>query len=456
MKMTVPRVLIPLAVIAVLFGGSVGAASAQEPAHEQIEYNRDVRPVLARACLACHGPSEGTRQADLRARHRRVHRPGHRARRRRGEPAVPAADHRRPSGEDAAGVVGAVADRRPDRPRAPVDRRRRGVGRRARRRRGRRAGDARAGRRLRPRGPADPVPELLHVPRARRAGAPARPAARRRGGALCGPRPVRRSGHRARRRRREPAHPPGERRRRPGADALPARPEHPGHAGRRRGRAERGRDRDPAAVDRPGGRVAVALGVHPARAAGGAPGGGHRVAAQPHRQLRAGRPRGRRAVPRGRGRPGDAAAPGELRPDGPAAARGRHGRVPQRRLARRLRERRRPHCWGRPRTASGWPSTGSTRPATPTRAAIRPTPSGRCGATATGSSTPTTRTCRSTSSRSSRSRATCCPTRPSSSASPPRSTGTTARTARAASSPRSSWSRTWSTGCRRRERCGWA
>ena len=63
MKMTVPRLLIPLAVVAVVFGAS--PAPAQEPAHD-LEYNRDVRPVLARACLACHGPSEGTRQADLR------------------------------------------------------------------------------------------------------------------------------------------------------------------------------------------------------------------------------------------------------------------------------------------------------------------------------------------------------------------------------------------------------
>ena len=64
MQMTLRRVLIPLAVVAVVFGG-YRAAAAQEPAHE-LEYNRDVRPVLARACLACHGPSEGTRQADLR------------------------------------------------------------------------------------------------------------------------------------------------------------------------------------------------------------------------------------------------------------------------------------------------------------------------------------------------------------------------------------------------------
>ena len=63
MNTTVPRLLIPLAVVAVAFGGA--RAAAQEPAHD-LEYNRDVRPVLARACIACHGPSEGTRQADLR------------------------------------------------------------------------------------------------------------------------------------------------------------------------------------------------------------------------------------------------------------------------------------------------------------------------------------------------------------------------------------------------------
>ena len=53
MKMTVPRLVIPLAVVAAVFGGS--PAAAQEPAHE-LEYNRDVlQPVLAQTCLMCHG-----------------------------------------------------------------------------------------------------------------------------------------------------------------------------------------------------------------------------------------------------------------------------------------------------------------------------------------------------------------------------------------------------------------
>src|SRR6266511_2795197 len=32
----------------------------------QIRYNRDVRPILAENCFACHGPDSGTRKANLR------------------------------------------------------------------------------------------------------------------------------------------------------------------------------------------------------------------------------------------------------------------------------------------------------------------------------------------------------------------------------------------------------
>ncbi|NUQ62499.1 MAG: DUF1553 domain-containing protein [Pirellulales bacterium] len=35
-------------------------------AAERVDFNREVRPILANNCLTCHGPDEGTREADLR------------------------------------------------------------------------------------------------------------------------------------------------------------------------------------------------------------------------------------------------------------------------------------------------------------------------------------------------------------------------------------------------------
>ena len=70
MKTSARRVLISSAVVAAVLGGyraaDPEAAPAQAPAHEAPEFDRDVRPVFARACLACHGPNENTRQAGLR------------------------------------------------------------------------------------------------------------------------------------------------------------------------------------------------------------------------------------------------------------------------------------------------------------------------------------------------------------------------------------------------------
>src|SRR5262245_17637048 len=35
-------------------------------AAEKLQYNRDVRPILAENCFACHGPDSAARKADLR------------------------------------------------------------------------------------------------------------------------------------------------------------------------------------------------------------------------------------------------------------------------------------------------------------------------------------------------------------------------------------------------------
>ena len=41
-------------------------SSASVRAAEKLEYNRDVRPILAENCFACHGPDSASRKGDLR------------------------------------------------------------------------------------------------------------------------------------------------------------------------------------------------------------------------------------------------------------------------------------------------------------------------------------------------------------------------------------------------------
>jgi hypothetical protein len=53
-----------LALLGILLAGSAGAAlRAAEP---QVDFNREIRPILAKKCFVCHGTDEGHREAGLR------------------------------------------------------------------------------------------------------------------------------------------------------------------------------------------------------------------------------------------------------------------------------------------------------------------------------------------------------------------------------------------------------
>ena len=123
------------------------------------------------------------------------------------------------------------------------------------------------------------------------------------------------------------------------------------------------------------------------------------------------------------GGPAHAAPPAEPRPDRPAADAGGGRGVRRRHVARTPTRSRSIGCSPRRTTASGWPCRGSTWCGSPTPSATTATRTRTSSRTATTSSTRSTRTSRSTSSRSSSSPATCCRTRRPSSWSPPASTG---------------------------------
>ncbi|MBM49442.1 MAG: hypothetical protein CMP27_06390 [Roseibacillus sp.] len=53
------RIILPLLLTAVVLARTAGG-------QPEVEYNRDIRPILAANCFACHGPDPETREADMR------------------------------------------------------------------------------------------------------------------------------------------------------------------------------------------------------------------------------------------------------------------------------------------------------------------------------------------------------------------------------------------------------
>ncbi len=67
MRLTLRRVLLLFAVLALVLGGSRSRElSAAQSTALPVEFNRDMRPILSNACFGCHGPNESARQAALR------------------------------------------------------------------------------------------------------------------------------------------------------------------------------------------------------------------------------------------------------------------------------------------------------------------------------------------------------------------------------------------------------
>ncbi len=54
----------PVSIVFLISASLCGQAAANDRA--KLEYNRDVRPILAENCFACHGPDSAARKADLR------------------------------------------------------------------------------------------------------------------------------------------------------------------------------------------------------------------------------------------------------------------------------------------------------------------------------------------------------------------------------------------------------
>lgn len=66
-RLQMGRQAVPKSIVRVVFGVLLGVFGACLPAAAaRVDFQRDVRPILADNCFACHGPDEASRLADLR------------------------------------------------------------------------------------------------------------------------------------------------------------------------------------------------------------------------------------------------------------------------------------------------------------------------------------------------------------------------------------------------------
>src|SRR5271157_1532373 len=72
MRRPIPPIVLPRHVWLCAIAPLVLFSAFSATADEKLSFNRDVRPILAENCFACHGPDSASRKADLRLDRREV------------------------------------------------------------------------------------------------------------------------------------------------------------------------------------------------------------------------------------------------------------------------------------------------------------------------------------------------------------------------------------------------